>query len=126
MYLIDICIHTVSECCLKNYFCMYIPSIANLNYDFNSLLSSIQKSYLILVDPSAKFHQHLFFFFFFVEGACFSPLVHFLFVIACHLPVSSARRLIVMLVFWGLNAAKGLSEINNSVYSWRLCQTVKS
>ena len=42
---------------------MYIPSIANLNYDFNSLLSSIQKSYLILVDPSAKFHQHLFFFF---------------------------------------------------------------
>ena len=42
---------------------MYIPSIANLNYDFNSLLSSIKKSYLILVDPSAKFNQHLFFFF---------------------------------------------------------------
>lgn len=102
---------------------MYIPSIANLNYDFNSLLSSVQKSYLILVDPSAKFHQHLVFF---VEGAGFSPLVHFLFVISCHLPMSSARRLIVTLVFWGLNAAKGVSEINNSVYSWRLCQTVKS
>lgn len=31
-----------------------------------------------------------------------------------------------MLVFWGLNAAKGVSEINNSVYSWRPCQTEKS
>ena len=59
---------------------MYIPSIANLNYDFKSLLSSVQKSYLILVDPSAKFHQHLVFFcrrcWFFPSGAL--PICNFL------------------------------------------------